>query len=223
MSNLGTMATLNPDALHHQTKTKQQPRLSSPAFATAQLFAAPSWHPARRKRCSRRLLRLGERQPPDRWSGARLGRRAALPRRRRPRRAALPALRQRADRAVCRVGVTQLTPCVSSAVDPWRFCKRSATAGKDEQQGSSRARRDRCICPAERKTTRRRDPPVQLAEVEQQRCPRRLSARRTRIPAPSASARRLTGSARSSSRRPGRRVAPFAPRDARNSGRRRCW
>jgi hypothetical protein len=83
---------------------------------------------------------------------------------------------------------------VSSDADP--------ASGKDEQQGSRRARGDCCICPAERKTARRHDPPVSLTEVEQQRFPRRLGAGKVRLgagkdpdPAPSARARGLTGSA----------------------------
>ena len=65
----------------------------------------------------------------------------------------------------------------------------------DEQQRCCGGHRDRCICPAERKTARRHDPHVSLAEVEQQRCPRRPAACTDPDPAPSASARGLTGTA----------------------------
>ena len=46
----------------------------------------------------------------------------------------------------------------------------------DELQRCRGARGDRCICPAERKTARRRDHPVSLTEVEQQRSVRLLGA-----------------------------------------------
>jgi hypothetical protein len=65
----------------------------------------------------------------------------------------------------------------------------------DEQQRCCGGRRDHCICPAERKTARRHDPPVSLAQAEQQRCPRRPGACTDADPAPSASALGLTGSA----------------------------
>jgi hypothetical protein len=50
------------------------------------------------------------------------------------------------------------------------------TAPLDELQRCRGARGDRCICPAERKTARRRDHPVSLTEVEQQRSVRLLGA-----------------------------------------------
>jgi hypothetical protein len=65
---------------------------------------------------------------------------------------------------------------VAEAGDSFRRIFASDTAAMDEQQRWRGARGDHCICPAERKTACRHDPPVSLTEVEQQLCPRRLSA-----------------------------------------------
>ena len=72
---------------------------------------------------------------------------------------------------------------------------RPVASPRDEQQRCCGARGDRCICPAERKTARRRDPLVSLTEVGQQRFPRAARCLHDPDPAPFASARGLTGSA----------------------------
>ncbi len=96
------------------------------------------------------------------------------------------------------------------------------TAEMDEQQRCCVGRRDRWICPAERKTARRHDPPVSLAEVDQQRCPRRPCACTDPDPPPSASAPRAdglgAGGAQSISGLPGRRAAPFAKSNRQEPG-----
>ena len=74
-------------------------------------------------------------------------------------------------------------------------CSPASSSDTNEQEGSRRARGDRCMCPAERKPACRYDPPVSVTEVEQQRCPG--AARCFHGPGP--------GAVRKRSRRPSRR------------------
>jgi hypothetical protein len=92
------------------------------------------------------------------------------------------------------------------------------TGEMDEQQRCWGGRWDRCICPVERKTARRHDPPVSLAEVEQSvtKClqgPGRGAVRkRSRADGLGA------GGAQSISGSPGRRGAPFAKSNRQKRG-----
>jgi len=104
------------------------------------------------------------------------------------------------------------SPTAAFAGDAPAPSARSISAAADEQQRRRGAGRDSCICPAERKTARRRGPPCRSPRYEQPSCQSPLSACEQPDPAAvrkRSQAHRLgAGGEHSGSRRPGRRAAP---------------